>query len=296
MTFSRRSFIKVLAASPLPSALSIEPDRKGLVGTQLYGWGQYYQREGKNLNDHMDEVLSAVRDCGYDYAEGSLDLANPEANAALAHLLKSKNLMPVALYSGARLDLLPDASKAIDQITAAAKVAASNGFSIINCNPDPIGRDKTDQELKTQAENLDKLGRALKDIGITLGVHNHTPEMQNKAREFHHNFETTNPNDVGFCYDVHWVFRGGLTPQQVLPKYGKRVVSWHLRESRDGIWWEDLDKGDVDYDFVAAFAKSHSLPQIFSVELALESGTKITRSCIQNHTRSREFVRKTFGL
>src|SRR6476469_5776453 len=132
MTFSRRSFIKVLAASTLPSALSIEPDRKGLVGTQLYGWGQYYQREGKNLNDHMDEVLSAVRDCGYDYAEGSLDVAHPEGNAAFAALLKSNHLTPVALYSGARLHLLPDASKAIDQITAAAKVAASNGFSIIN--------------------------------------------------------------------------------------------------------------------------------------------------------------------
>jgi hypothetical protein len=37
------------------------------------------------------------------------------------------------------------------------------------------------------------------------------------------------------------------------------------------------------------------LPPIYSVELALEDGTKITRSAVENHRRSREFVRRVFG-
>jgi hypothetical protein len=72
------------------------------------------------------------------------------------------------------------------------------------------------------------------------------------------------------------------------------VVTWHLRQSRDGIWWEDLDTGDIDYAAVAQYAKEHHLARRFSVELALEPGTKITRSVVENHRRSREFVRRVF--
>ena len=83
-------------------------------------------------------------------------------------------------------------------------------------------------------------------------------------------------------------------PQDALKQYGDRVVTWHLRQSRDGIWWEDLDTGDVDYEAVAKDARTHNLPRRFTVELAIEGGTKITRSVVENHRRSREFVRKVF--
>jgi hypothetical protein len=81
-----------------------------------------------------------------------------------------------------------------------------------------------------------------------------------------------------------------------LRQYGERVVSWHLRQSRGQFWWEDLDQGDIDYSEIAAFANSKSLPRRFSVELALEGGTKITRTAVENHRRSREFVRRVFGV
>jgi inosose dehydratase len=95
---------------------------------------------------------------------------------------------------------------------------------------------------------------------------------------------------------VHWVFKGGIRPEVVLPKYGNRVVSWHLRQSREGIWWEDLDTGDVDYSYIAEYARKNNLPGVYSVELALENGTKITRSVVENHRRSREFVKRVFGV
>ena len=99
---------------------------------------------------------------------------------------------------------------------------------------------------------------------------------------------------MDWCYDVHWVWKGGVPPLEALQQYGERVVTWHLRQSRNGIWWEDLDTGDVDYSAVARYAKQHRLARRFSVELALEPGTKITRSVVENHRRSREFVRRVF--
>ncbi len=266
-----------------------------LVGSELYGWGQYHQREGKNLSDHLDEVFGALRDAGYDYAEGTLDVGQPENNAHFADRLRAKGLQPVSLYTGGHLHQAEQSRAVVARILAAAKVCRDAGFRVLVCNPDPIGREKTDAELATQAAALDDLGRGLRELGLLLGVHNHTPEMVHQAREFHYDMDHTKPRLVGLCLDVHWVYRGGLDPLQALHQYGARVVSWHLRQSRGSIWWEDLDTGDVDYSAIAAYARAHHLAQRYSVELALENGTKITRSVVENHRRSREFIRKVFG-
>lgn len=300
---SRRDFLRTAAVSLVAAAVtprlavaatgdSIPPSKQTLVGSNVYGWGQYAQRDHKPLD--LDGVLSALRDTGYDYLESYLDTANPEANAKFADQLRSKGLQPVSLYTGARLHEADKARETVDKILTAAKVAQQAGFGVLSCNADPIGREKTEQELKTQASALTDLGQGLNALGMKLGVHQHLPEMANQGREFHYDFDHSAPDVVGWCYDVHWVWKGGVQPLDALKQYGRRVVTWHLRQSREGIWWEDLDTGDVDYAAVARYARAHRLARRFSVELALESGTTISRSVIENHRRSREFVRRVF--
>jgi inosose dehydratase len=267
--------------------------QKTLVGSNSYGWGQYAQRDKKQFD--VEEVISALRDIGYDYLETTMNVGQPEENAKFAEQLKAKGLQPVSLYTGARVHEAAHAGEVVAKILAAAKVCQQAGFRVISCNADPIGREKTDEELKTQAAALSELGQGLNALGMKLGVHHHMPEMANHAREFHYNFDHTKPGVVGFCYDVHWVWKGGVMPMDALKQYGDRIVTWHLRQSRDGIWWEDLDTGDIDYEAVAKYARTHKLARRFSVELAIEAGTKITRSVVENHRRSREFVRTVFG-
>ena len=301
---SRREFIRqvgtavALGAVALPVAQSGAADsrpaaaKQTLVGSNIYGWGQYAQRDKKPLN--VEEVISALRDTGYDYLETNMDVGRPEENARFAEQLRAKGLQPVSLYTGARVQEAAQAGKVVANILAAAKVCQQAGFQVISCNADPIGREKTDEELKTQAAALSELGTGLNALGMKLGVHQHMPEMANHAREFHYDFDHSKPTVVGWCYDVHWVWRGGVMPLDGLRQYGDRVVTWHLRQSRDGIWWEDLDSGDVDYVAVAKYAAEHNLPRRFSVELAIEGGTKITRSVVEIHRRSREYVRRVF--
>jgi inosose dehydratase len=301
---SRREFIRHVGSavalgaviSPFARSHAAESQRhatqKTLVGSNSYGWGQYAQRDKKKLD--VEEVISALRDAGYDYLEHTMNAAQPEENAKFAEQLKAKGLQPVSLYTGARVHEAAKAGAVVARILAAAKVCQQAGFRVISCNADPIGREKTDEELKTQAAALSELGEGLNALGLKLGMHHHMPEMANHAREFHYNFDHTKPDVVGFCYDVHWVWKGGVMPLDALKQYGDRVVTWHLRQSRDGVWWEDLDTGDVDYEAVAKYAKEHNLPRRFTIELALEAGTKITRSVLENHRRSREFVRRVF--
>ncbi|MCI0538115.1 MAG: sugar phosphate isomerase/epimerase, partial [Verrucomicrobiales bacterium] len=302
---SRRDFLRQSASALMVGGLTLASgcstlSRSGygqqpLVGSQLYGWGQYYDRAHKRMDEHLDEVLSAIRDCGYDYAETTLNLDKLEHNSRFAERCQSKGLRPVSWYTGGQFHEQAKATETVRKILEAAKDCAASGYRVINCNPDPIGREKTDQELSVQVATLRELGAGLNRLGMRLGIHHHAPELRNRAREFHYNFQNGEPELVGFCYDVHWVFRGGLSPKDVLRQYGDRVVSWHLRQSRGGIWWEDLDTGDIDYGGIARFARRRHLAPFFTVELALEDGTKITRSVVENHRRSREFVRMVFG-
>lgn len=303
-TGSRRDFLKQTAiisaafvasnalASPKSESLSA---KRNLVGSGIYGWGQYYhQLMGRNAYAHLDEVFSAIRDCGYDYAEGFVDLKNPEKNAELIELMRKKGLRPVCLYTNATLHD-DKADESIAQLIASAKVCRNSGLRIIDLNPMPIGREKTDVELNKQVESLNKLGVEFAKLGVRFGIHNHTPAMLNGHREFYADLRRTDPKRVGFCFDVHWVYRGGIQPLDALKEFGSRVTNWHLRQSRDGIWWEVLDSGDIDYVAVAKFANAHHLSAPYTVELALEKGEKITGDVIKNHKRSREYVRKVFG-
>lgn len=310
-SISRRRFIARTAltgsllasgsAACLPGSVSAatparRPKVKPVVGCQLYGWGQYYEREGKSLDAHLDEVLSALRDAGYDYAEGSLDAHTPDNTARFAERLKQKGLQPVSLYTGGAFHTAEVAPKTTEKLLAAAKVAHAAGFRVLVCNPDAIGRDKTDDELKTQAAALSTLGAELHRLGMQFGIHHHTPEMRREAKEFHYNFQHSQPGVVDFCYDVHWVYRGGVAPAKAFALYHDRIVSWHLRQSRNQIWWEDLDTGDIDYREIRRWVDDQQIPRRYTVELALENGTKITRSSVENHRRSREFVKQVLGV
>ena len=282
-----------LLRQPASAAETATVESKPLVGSNSFGWTQYARRDKKPFD--IVETMSVLRDLGYDYLEPGMDFAHPDSIAKLADQMKSKGLKPVSLYCGPRLHEADKAKGVVAQLLAAAKVCKECEFQVISCNVAPIGHEKTDDELKTQVAALKDFGQGLKDLGLKLGIHHHMPEMAGGAREFHYNFRNTDRGSVGFCYDVHWVWKGGIQPMDALREYGDRVVTWHIRQSRDGVWWEDLDTGDIDYAAVAQYAVEHKLARRFTVELAIEARTLITRNAIENHRRSREFIRKVFG-
>jgi len=294
---SRRGFLKaagILAAGAATCGLDAAASSpKTLFGSNVYGWTQYYQRDKKPFN--LDEVISALADCGYDYLENFLDANNPEATAQFAEKLRAKGMRPASLYTGAALHEATRAREVVARLLRCAVVCQKAGFESLSCNPDPIGREKTDEELANTVSALKDLGQGLKELGLKLGIHHHLPEMQNKAREFHYVLRHTPPDLVGLCYDVHWVWKGGLQPMEVLPEYGRRITSWHLRQSRQGGWHEVLDTGDIDYEAVAKYAREHQLARRFTIELALESKTAITRSAVENHRLSLNWAKKVFG-
>jgi len=100
--------------------LSSPTTPRSVVGSNVYGWGQYAQRDHKSLV--IEDVISALRDTGYDYLEANLDVSQPDANGRFAEQLKAKGLRPVSLYAGARLHEADKAAEVVSRIITAAKL------------------------------------------------------------------------------------------------------------------------------------------------------------------------------
>ncbi|MCG3197894.1 MAG: Inosose dehydratase [bacterium] len=262
------------------------------VAVQLYVFGE----ASRHPNEQLDEVLATVKRCGYSQVQAWLDYFDSEESAkVLDNLLKKHGLTLPAAYSGANLHDPEQAEKAIASILSRAKRGAEHGLRVVVVNPDPIQGEKTDDQLMTQAKNLDRLGKALAELGLRLAIHQHAPEMASGAREWYHMLRNTDPERVFFCLDTHWVLRGGQDPYQLLEDAGNRVIDLHLRNSTGGVWAEELGDGDIDYRKVSEILERIGYRGYLTVELAHEKGTQVTRSLEENLKRSREYVREVFG-
>ena len=268
------------------------------VVAQMYVWMQHYQERGQRVEDHLDEAFAATARAGFSEVQGWLSwFATPERAAATGAALTANGLKMAAAYTDGPLHDAR-ASATIERLLERALRAGAHGVLTIVMNPDvrADGAEKTDEELAIQARNLNLLGARLASSGITLAVHAHDKEMRSGAREWHHILAHTDPAKVGICLDLNWVLRGGQDPLALLSASRGRIVDLHLRNSRDGVWLQDLGPGDLDYRRLAGILRDESYPGTLTVELAYEGRTARTRSIEENLRQSRRFVRSIFGM
>ncbi|MCC6734431.1 MAG: TIM barrel protein [Candidatus Omnitrophica bacterium] len=261
------------------------------IAAQLYIFGGDAVKAGEPLNGY----LKVAHDAGYQLVQGWLSYFESEELAVkLDGYLAAHQLSMPCAYAGGGMHTREAGDQAIHTILSQARIASRHGLKIIVHNPDPIGRKKTDEELAIQAQNLNRLGTELSKLGLQLAVHQHDVEMQDGACEWYHILEHTDPAKVFFCLDTHWVLRGKQDPCRLLESAGKRVVDLHLRNSKDGIWMEDFGLGDLDYQKIQAILERIDYQGYYTVELAYDPQTQVTRSLEENLRRSLGFVLNTF--
>lgn len=207
-----------------------------------------------------------------------------------------------SLYVNSTLHLAQEAEDSLREIRLIAEAARRFGTEIVVTNPNPVRwggqEDKTDFELRTQAEALNDLGADLREVGVTLAYHNHNSELRCAARELHHMLTGTNPDLVTFCLDPHWVYRGSGNSSvalfDIVTLYGARISELHLRQSVGGIWSETFAEGDIDYARLAERLKALGIQPHLVLEQAVETGSPHDLSIVEAQIRSTEFARRLF--
>jgi len=308
-TISRRRFIKDLAVAggsiviggrAVGTAQRRQAGKLHLACNQ-YPWTVFYRRENRNFNNELDKGLGEVAASGMDGYEPLAN--NPQEIDRLGPLLKKHGLQMRSLYVNSILHERNKADESIDAVLAIAEKAKRLGTKIIVTNPSPIRwggpQNKDDAQLKVQAAALEKLGRQLKAMGLTLSYHNHDIELRNAAREFHHMMLGTDPAYVTLCLDAHWIYRGAGNSSvalfDVLKLYSLRITELHLRQSKDNIWTETFTDGDIDYPALAKYLLNIGVRPHIVLEQAVESGSPKTMSTIEAFRRSNKYTRRVFA-
>lgn len=300
---NRRHFIaSAAAASSISAAVSAAPAAAPHIATNTYPWGTFARRGGQTFKLHTDEALAAIASAGIQGYEASF--TSPSEFDGLGERLKAHGLEMRSLYVNSTLHDEAQAAQSIESVLAIARRAAETGCKIVVTNPSPIKwggvENKTDAQLITQSGALDKLGAALRKLGLALAYHNHDVELRHGAREFHHMLTATDPANVKFCLDAHWVFRGCGDSQvalfDALEHYGSRIIELHLRQSAGGVWTEAFTaKGDIDYERLASWLRDHGLKPHLSLEQAVEKGSPHTMDAVTAHKQSIESARQIFA-
>jgi inosose dehydratase len=191
-----------------------------------------------------------------------------------------------------------DADRTITNALEYGRLAAPFGCKGVVNNPDPKAGDqaKTEDELAAEADGLNRLGRALQKEGLELRVHHHTPQLENKAREWRYILAHTDPELVRICVDVDWAYQGGFEAVPFLREVGSRLRELHVRSARNKLWLEDVEDSDIDYHGVAVYLKEQQLRPLMVVELAYRTETVVTRSLEEDLRRSRLYTERVFGI
>ena len=301
---TRRSCLGMLGgATALATVSSAAPDARGgtqsvpLIATNTYPWLTFARRAGRPFVIHSDELLASIAESGIRGYEPII--TSPAEFDGLAGRLRRHGLQMRSLYVNSTLHDAAKVGQSIKDILAIAAKAKELGVQSIVTNPSPIrwggDEDKDDRQLRRQAKALDQLGAALRRLGLTLAYHNHDAELRQGAREFHHMLTATDPANVKYCFDVHWVYRGCGNSEvavfDTLVQYHERVVELHLRQSVGGIWTEAFSvTGDIDYNRIFAFLREQKQHPMLVLEQAVEAGSPNSLNAVEAHRRGRQNV------
>jgi inosose dehydratase len=276
-----------------------EPGDDLHVSINQWSVGAVRGRDKQRAKVSFDEELGELAASGINGLEpglGSADQVGPLVAQLKQHALELRSI-----YTGSEFADRAKVSSEVDRIVALAKSAKAVGTRIIVTNPSPLPNrlGKSDEQLKTQANALNKLGHELAALGITLAIHNHDVEMQHSAREFHHMMLGTDPRALSLCLDVHWVYRGAGNSQvalfDIVKLYGQRVVELHLRQSTGNVWSEIFGDGDIDYRMLVKRLVDGDIRPNLVLEQGPEGATPQTMGTSAVHQRSVRYVREVFA-
>ncbi len=311
MSSNRRNFLQttlgLTAAASLSKSQGAKAETHKLpfpISCNQYTWFTFFRREGRDWKADLNVSMAEYAKSGFKAFEPTFE--SVEEVEKLAQIVKKYGIVVPSFYVNSVMHDADEAKKSLDRALGIARSAQKLlGTKIVVTNPSPINWNgpqvKNDSQLVEQAKNLNQLGGALRKMSMTLSYHTHDMEMKNGAREFHHMMLNTDPANVTFCMDAHWIYRGSgnseLAVFDVLKLYGKRITEMHIRQSKDGVWLEAFQPtGDIDYNRVAAELKEMGITPHLVMEQCLEKQSPNELTAIAAHQQDLAAAKETFGV
>ena len=191
------------------------------IGLQAWSFRYYFPKD-------IPGTLDRVRDLGIKYLEMGIGSGKlpPEEYRKLC----DARGITIPSY-GTSFEKLENN---LEEVINSAKAL---GATYIMCAAIPHKGGNFNLQVANNAINVfNKAGEALKKEGLVFCYHPHGYEFvrYKNSNLLEHIIESTNPKYVSFEMDIHWIYKGGGDPIQLLKKYGTRWKLMHLRDMKNG--------------------------------------------------------------
>lgn len=222
------------------------------VALQLFTLREYIEKLG------FDAVLGKVAALGYEGVEFA-NFGKLVPAEELRALLDKHGLEACSAHVyGTAL------TTELDKTIAYNKVL---GTRDIVCSSAPMNNEEA---FNATLEVLRHAGEVLRENGMQLHYHNHSPELWDKIGGecvFDRLFRLLPPEVILPEADVCWLHYGNVDPVEYTKKYGKFATRWHIkdakgpftRESREGFQFTPAGEGEVGIAEVVKAAKGTSI-------------------------------------
>jgi len=279
---TRRDFIKnitlvsgVLAASSLQAETEAAKGRKMKIGLQLWTIRDV-------INSDLTGTLAALSKFGYNSLE-------PYGFNGSFYNYSAKEFRKICN------DLGMDITSTHTGISAAnaaeyAEKGAEAGLEYLIL-PSFSGRpEKTIDDYKVVAQEMNQIGEITKKSGIKFAYHNHNHEFKpiDGMVPYDTLLAETDPALVSFEMDIFWVVKGGKDPVQYFKNHPGRFQTWHIKDMGNDGDSCIVGNGKINFKDLLKHSKKAGLKRFFVEQEQYAEGTPIycaEQSCkyIQKH-------------
>jgi sugar phosphate isomerase/epimerase len=240
-------------------------------------WVKEAEFRRRRLADIIDDAFDTIDRAGYRRVELVSQFLSPGlCDRTLARLEKRRLEASIVSSCGPLYDVVA-AARTRSEVSKTAALMKGRGTRFIDFRPEPKRNDepKTAEEVRIQADQLDRMGAELLETGSRLLLNHEVSEMRDEAREWRYSVAHTDPMLVSLCLDLEATVRAGMNPWQLMSEAGPRLRSLHLLNSQNGVELESLRGGDINMKEITVLLRDMMYHGYLVVELVPVCGQRI---------------------
>jgi inosose dehydratase len=248
----RRTFCQTLALGLAGSALTLRASEAATAGRLKIGCTALIWGATPKTPENLPQAVMDMASLGFHGFEtwGSVLQANDE-KGTLTTLLEEHPIPYRSSFMGVNVHDPAKLKESIAQVIAWGKVTRKYGgtFAVVNAG----GVDRKTFDFKaakaTIIAGLNDHGKALQDIGLAAGLHQHTGSAVDSRDEVYAVMEAVDSRYLKFAPDVGQLQKAGADAAQVIKDFLPIVAHMHLKDYSGGEHFAGycpLGQGKVD--------------------------------------------------
>lgn len=158
-----------------------------------------------------------------------------------------------------------------------ANLAAEAGLSFLVL-PSMMGRpEKSLDDFKKTAEEMNVIGEQCLKSGIRFAYHNHDFEFRPMEGKLPYDIllQYTDPKLVSFQMDLYWVTRAGHDPFKYFDRHPGRFTTWHIKDMAVDGKSCIVGNGRIDFKNLLEKAGQAGLERLFVEQEQYDEGTPL---------------------